>query len=37
VLLLETERNRQRATVHWHFTTQDARQKLRRLYPSIPD
>jgi len=37
VLLLETERNRQRATVHWHFTSQDAHQKLRRLYPSIPE
>ena len=36
VQTLEMERNRQRATVHWHFTSQDARQKLHRLYPSIP-
>lgn len=26
-------RNRQRATIEWHFTTKDARIKLRRLYP----
>jgi hypothetical protein len=28
-------RNRRQATVKWHFTTDDARIKLRRLYPSI--
>jgi len=37
VQALENERNRKRATVHWHFTSQDARVKLRRLYPSILD
>jgi hypothetical protein len=29
------QRNRQRASVDWRFTTEDARTKLRRLYPSI--
>jgi len=28
-------RNRQQATVHWQFTTDDARIKLHRLYPTI--
>jgi len=31
----ETTRNSQRATVNWHFTTIDARNKLKRLYPVI--
>ncbi len=31
----EAERNANAATVHWRFTTADARIKLRRLYPSI--
>jgi hypothetical protein len=31
------QRNRRKATVHWQFTTADARIKLRRLYPSIQD
>ncbi len=31
----ETERNDSGATVHWQFTTDDARIKLERLYPSI--
>lgn len=31
----ETDRNAQRATVNWQFTTTDARVKLKRLYPSI--
>ena len=30
----QNRRNQQRATVHWRFTTQDARIKLKRLYPS---
>jgi transposase len=30
----EEERNQNRATVNWRFTTADARVKLRRLYPS---
>ncbi len=29
------QRNRQRASVDWRFTTADARTKLHRLYPSI--
>lgn len=29
--------NRRRSTVHWQFTTKDARIKLRRLYPSFQD
>jgi hypothetical protein len=31
----EKERNQEGATVNWQFTTQDARIKLRRLYPSF--
>jgi hypothetical protein len=31
----ECRRNRQRATLDWQFTTQDARTKLPRLYPSL--
>jgi hypothetical protein len=30
----EQERNDQHATVSWHFTSADARDKLGRLYPS---
>lgn len=30
-------RNAQSSPVDWRFTTQDARIKLKRLYPSIPD
>jgi hypothetical protein len=30
-------RNATGATVNWRFTTEDARIKLKRLYPSIPD
>ena len=33
--MLEDERNAAHATVHWRFTTQDARTKLHRLYPSV--
>ena len=29
----EERRNAEGATVHWHFTTAQARKKLRRLYP----
>lgn len=31
---LELERNTKQATVHWQFTCDDARIKLKRLYPS---
>ena len=31
----EKERNDQQSTVNWHFTTIDARNKLKRLYPII--
>jgi hypothetical protein len=31
----EMKRNEQRATVNWQFTTLDARNKLKRLYPVI--
>jgi hypothetical protein len=34
---LEAERNATQATVNWLFTSQDARVKLHRLYPSISD
>jgi len=32
-----TQRNDHGATVNWHFTTHDARIKLKRLYPSFED
>jgi len=31
----EAERNEQKATVNWQFTSIDARNKLKRLYPLI--
>ena len=31
----ERRRNAQRATIDWRFTTQEARTKLHRLYPSL--
>ncbi len=31
----EDQRNTHRATVHWWFTTADARIKLHKLYPSV--
>ena len=34
VAALEMERNTRQATVNWHFTCEDARIKLKRLYPS---
>jgi len=42
VLIRDTEawasqRNNKQATVNWQFTTDDARIKLKRLYPSIDD
>lgn len=36
VAALERQRNHQRATITWQFTTHDARRKLRHLYPSSP-
>jgi len=35
VAALETERNTHQATVNWQFTCDDARVKLKRLYPSL--
>jgi hypothetical protein len=35
VQVLEDERNAAQATVNWRFTSQEARVKLHRLYPSI--
>lgn len=35
VLAWEVERNTQKATVDWRFTTADARIKLKKLYPII--
>jgi hypothetical protein len=37
VSALAEERNRRHATIHWRFTTEDARVKLKRLYPSFAD
>jgi len=34
VATLEEERNRVQATVNWQFTSEDARVKLKRIYPS---
>ena len=34
---IETSRNQTRSSIDWQFTTDDARFKLKRLYPSIPD
>ncbi len=31
----ETDRNNSSETVDWRFTTDDARIKLKKLYPSI--
>ena len=37
VQALERERNEARVVINWRFTTRDARSKLHRLYPSIPN
>jgi hypothetical protein len=37
VLALTEERNENHRCVDWQFRTQDARIKLKRLYPSIPE
>ena len=34
---IETSRNQIQSSIDWQFTTDDARIKLKRLYPSIPD
>jgi hypothetical protein len=33
----EAERNRLGASVEWRFATEDARTKLRRLYPAVEE
>jgi hypothetical protein len=35
VAALEAERNTAQATIHWRFTTGDARLRLARLYPTL--
>lgn len=35
VSALETERNADQASIHWRFTTGDARLRLERLYPKL--
>ncbi len=35
IAALEAERNMQRCTISWRFTSQDARVKLHDLYPTI--
>ena len=37
VAALEVERNSAQATIHWRFTTTDARTKLARLYPKLTE
>jgi hypothetical protein len=32
-----TQRNNLHSTINWHFTTTEARIKLKRLYPVIDD
>lgn len=32
----ETQRNEEKATIDWRFSVTDAREKLKRLYPSHP-
>ncbi len=34
---IEKSRNLTRSSIDWQFTTDDARVKLKRIYPSIPD
>ena len=35
IAALESERNQAKATIHWRFSTMDARHKLQNIYPSI--
>jgi DDE superfamily endonuclease len=35
IATLEAERNAQRCTISWHFTSNDARDKLHDLYPVV--
>ena len=35
--VLEAERNEAAATIHWRFTTLDARHKLQHIYPLSSD
>ena len=37
IAALETERNQAGATINWRFSTNDARNKLRRIYPAVSD
>ena len=37
IAALETERNQAAAIINWRFSTTDARDKLRRIYPSVSD
>jgi hypothetical protein len=37
VKAIEASRNQAHSSVEWQFTSDDARIKLKRLYPSIPD
>jgi hypothetical protein len=32
----QARRNQEHTLIHWHFTVEDARSKLSRLYPQIP-
>lgn len=33
----EEKRNQHQTRMEWRFTTEDARIKLKRLYPTLPD
>ena len=35
IAALESERNQAKATIHWRFSTMNARHKLQNIYPSI--
>jgi hypothetical protein len=36
VMAWQDRRNAKKATVHWQFSVENARTKLKRLYPSLP-
>jgi hypothetical protein len=36
IVAWEHQRNTEQATIDWRFSVSDARNKLKRLYPSLP-
>ena len=37
VKVWEKNRNESKSTIEWRFTTEDARIKLKKLYPTLPE